>query len=204
MINHVEASTLFVVVKKLGIEEKLSMDLACMAMKQKLDMYQQKVWENHAIISTILDPYQKDSMLDERTKKAAIGYIRGLLPSLPPTSSNTLPPSTPMGSTTRQDWLKRVCKKKDGLVQSTLTPLEKLDAYMNEVVKDEGDPMLHWWACKGKIAYTTLSPIVRELIDRGRKVVNCTWSRIKNNSKLTNFMKISRIAPQFQTYQFEL
>ena len=40
VINRVEASTLFVAVKKLGIEEKLSMDLACMAMKQKLDRYQ--------------------------------------------------------------------------------------------------------------------------------------------------------------------
>ena len=43
VINHVEASTLFVVVKKLGIDEKLSMDFAYMAMKQKLDRYQQKV-----------------------------------------------------------------------------------------------------------------------------------------------------------------
>ena len=43
VINHVEESTLFVVVKKLGIEEKLSIDLACMAMKQKLDRYQLKV-----------------------------------------------------------------------------------------------------------------------------------------------------------------
>ena len=50
VINCIEASTLFVAVKKLGIEEKLSMDLACMAMKQKVDRYQQKVWENHAII----------------------------------------------------------------------------------------------------------------------------------------------------------
>ena len=39
MINHVEASTFFVAVKKLGIKEKLSMDLACMAMKQRLDRY---------------------------------------------------------------------------------------------------------------------------------------------------------------------
>ena len=103
VINRVEASTLFIAVKKLGIE-KLSMDLACMAMKQKLDRYQQKVWENHAIIAAaLLDPYQKGSMLDERTKKAAIAYIRGLLPSPPPTSSSILPPSTPMSSTTRQD-----------------------------------------------------------------------------------------------------
>ena len=43
VINHVEPSTLFVAVKKLGIEEKLSMDLACMAMKKKLDRYHQKV-----------------------------------------------------------------------------------------------------------------------------------------------------------------
>ena len=115
VINHVEALTLFVAMKKLGIEEKLSMDLACMAIKQKLDRYQQKVWENHTIIEeVILDPYQKGSMLDERTKKAAIAYIRGLLPSPPPNPSSTLPPSTPMSSTTRQDWLKRVCKKKDG------------------------------------------------------------------------------------------
>ena len=40
VINRVEASTLFVAVKKLGIEEKLSLDLACMAIKKKLDMYQ--------------------------------------------------------------------------------------------------------------------------------------------------------------------
>ena len=39
MINRVEASTLFVAVKKLGMEEKISMDLACMAMKAKLDSY---------------------------------------------------------------------------------------------------------------------------------------------------------------------
>ena len=107
VINHVEASKIFVAMKKLGIEEKLSMDLACMATKQKLDRYQHKVWENHAIIAAaLLDPYHKGSVLDERTKKAAIAYIRGLLPSLLPTSSSTLPPSTPMSSTTRQDWLK--------------------------------------------------------------------------------------------------
>ena len=103
-------------------------------------------------------------MLDERTKKAAIAYIRGLLPSPPPTSSNTLPPSTPISSTTRQDWLKRVCRKKDRPAQSTLTPSEQLDAYMNETVKDEGDPVLHWWARKGNIAYPALAPIVRELL----------------------------------------
>ena len=103
-------------------------------------------------------------MLDERTKKAAIAYIRGLLPSPPPTSSCTLPPSTPISYTTRQDWLKRVCRKKDGPAQSTLTPSEQLDAYMNETVKDEGDPVLHWWARKGKIAYPALAPIVQELL----------------------------------------
>ena len=103
-------------------------------------------------------------MFDERTKRAAIAYIRGLLPSLPPTSSSTLPPSTPMSSTTMQDWLKRVSKKKDGSPQSTLTPSEQLDAYMNETVKDEGDPVLHWWARKGNIAYPALAPIVRELL----------------------------------------
>ena len=43
MINGVEASKLFIAVKKLGIEEKLSMDLACMAMKQNLDLYQKNV-----------------------------------------------------------------------------------------------------------------------------------------------------------------
>ena len=165
VINSVEASTLFVAVKKLGIEEKISMDLACMAMKQKLDSYQQKVWENHAIIAAaLLDPYQKGSMLDERTKKAVIAYIRGLLPSPPPTSSSTLPPSTPISSTTRQDWLKRVCMTKDGTAQSTLTPSAQLDAYMNETVKDEGDPVLHWWARKGNITYPALAPIVRELL----------------------------------------
>ena len=136
-----------------------------MAMKQKFDRYQQKVWENHAIVvATLLDPYEKGSMLDERTKKAAIAYIRGLLPSPPPNSSSTLPPSTPMSSTTRQDWLKRVCKKKDGPAQSTLTPSKKLDDYMNETVKDEGDPMLHWWDHKGNIAYLALAPIIRELL----------------------------------------
>ena len=141
------------------------MDLACMAMKQKLDRYQQKVWENHAIIAAaLLDPYQKGSMLDERTKKAAIAYIRGLLPSPSPTSSSTLPPSTPINSTTRQDWLKRVCRTKDGPAQSTLTPSEQLDAYMNKTVKDEGDPVLHWWARKGNIAYLALAPIVRDLL----------------------------------------
>ena len=104
VINHVEASIVSVAVKKLVIEEKISMDLACMAMKQKLDSYQQKVWENHTIIvADLLDTNQKGSMLDERTKKAAIAYIRVLLPSPLPTSSSTLPPSTPISSTTRQD-----------------------------------------------------------------------------------------------------
>ena len=107
MINRVEALKLFLAVKKLGIDDKLLMDLACMALKQKLDRYRQKVWETHAIIAAaLLDPYQKGSMLDERTKKAAIAYIRGLLPSPPPTSSSTLPHFTPMSSTTSQDWLK--------------------------------------------------------------------------------------------------
>ena len=109
-----------------------------------------------------MDPYQKGSILDERIKKAAIAYIRGLLPSPPPTSSNTFPPSTPMSSTTRKDRLKRVCKKKDG--PAKLTPSEKLDAYMNETVKDERDPVLYWWARKGNIAYPALAPIVWELI----------------------------------------
>ena len=60
VINRVEASTLFLAVKKLGIEEKLLMDLECMAMKQKLDRYQEKVCENHAIIAaSLLNPYQK-------------------------------------------------------------------------------------------------------------------------------------------------
>ena len=54
--------------------------------------------------------------------------------------------------------------KKDGPAQSTLTPSEQLDAYMNETVKDEGDLVLHWWARKGNIAYPTLAPIVRELL----------------------------------------
>ena len=40
VINRVEASTLFVAVNKLGIDEKLSINLACMAMKQKLNRYQ--------------------------------------------------------------------------------------------------------------------------------------------------------------------
>ena len=69
VINRVEASTLFVAVKKLGIKEKLSVDLECMAMKKNFDRHQQKVWENHVIIAAaLLDPYQKVSMLDERTK----------------------------------------------------------------------------------------------------------------------------------------
>ena len=103
-------------------------------------------------------------MLDERTKKAAIAYVRGFLPSPPPTSSTTLPPSTPSISTSRQDRLKQVCMKKDRPPQSTLTPSEQLDAYMNETVKDEGDPVLHWWAHKGNIAYPALAPIVQELL----------------------------------------
>ena len=120
MINRIEASTMFVVVKKLGIKEKLSMDLTCMAMKEKLDRYQKKVWENHAIIAAaLLDPYQKGLMLDERKKKEVIAYKRGLLPSTPPTSSSTLPASTPMGYTIMQDWLKQVCTKKDGPAQLT-------------------------------------------------------------------------------------
>ena len=39
VISRVQASTLFIAVKKLGIKEKISMDLACMAMKAKLDSY---------------------------------------------------------------------------------------------------------------------------------------------------------------------
>ena len=39
VINRVEASTLFIALKKLGIEDKLSMDLAYMAMKKKMDRY---------------------------------------------------------------------------------------------------------------------------------------------------------------------
>ena len=35
---------------------------------------------------------------------------------------------------------------------------------MNETVKDEGDPVLHWLARKGNITYPTLAPIVRELL----------------------------------------
>ena len=54
--------------------------------------------------------------------------------------------------------------KKDGPTQSMLTPSEQFDAYMNETVKDEGDPVLHWWARKGNIAYPALAPIVRELL----------------------------------------
>ena len=104
-------------------------------------------------------------MLDQRTKKAAISYIRGLLSFPLPTSFSTLSPSTSMGSTTRQDWLKRACKKKDRPMQLTLTPLEQLYAYMNETVKDEEDPMLHRWVCKRNITYPTLAPIVEELLE---------------------------------------
>ena len=57
-----------------------------------------------------------------------------------------------------------MCKKKDGPTQSTLTPSEQVDAYMNKIVKDEGYPVLHWWARKGNIAYPALAPIVRELL----------------------------------------
>ena len=136
------------------------MDLACMEMKRKLDSYQQKVWENHVIIAAaILDPYQKGSMLDERTKKAAIAYIRSLLPSPPPTSSSTLPPSTPISSTTRQHWLKRVCRKKDVPAQSTLTPSDQLDAYVNETVKDEGDPCYIGGLVRGTLHILPLPPL---------------------------------------------
>ena len=31
------------------------------------------------------------------------------------------------------------------------------------------------------------------LTEQDREVVNCTWFRVKNNSKLTNLVKISRI-----------
>ena len=159
VINHIEVSTLFLVVKKLRIEEKLSMDVTCMTMKQNFDRYQKKVWKNHVIIeAALLDPYQKGSMLDERTKKETIAYIKSLLPSPPPTSSSTLSPSTPMDCTTRKNWLKRVCEKKDGPAQSTLTPSKQSDACMKEVVKNEGDPMRYWWARKGKIAYPALPP----------------------------------------------
>ena len=35
---------------------------------------------------------------------------------------------------------------------------------------------------------------LREILtDQDRVVINCTWSRIKNNSKLTNLAKLSRI-----------
>ena len=57
-----------------------------------------------------------------------------------------------------------MCKKKDRPVQSILTPSEQLDSYMNETVKDEGDPVLNWWAHKGNITYPTRAPIVRELL----------------------------------------
>ena len=46
-----------------------------------------------------------------------------------------------------------------------MTPLEQLVAYMNETLKDEGDPLLHWWARKGNIAYHVLAPIARELLE---------------------------------------
>ena len=95
-------------------------------------------------------------MLDEKTKKEVIAYKRGLLPSPPPTSSSTLPPSTPMGYTNKQAWLKQVCTKKDGPAKLTLTPSEQLDVYMNEIVNDEGDRVLHWWACKGNIVNPAL------------------------------------------------
>ena len=74
------------------------MDLKCMAMNQNLDRHQKKLWENLAnIAKALFDPYQKGSMLDEGTKKEAIAYIRGFIPSAPPTSSSTFPPSTPVG-----------------------------------------------------------------------------------------------------------
>ena len=42
--------------------------------------------------------------------------------------------------------------------------LRAIYAYMNETMKDEGDPVLHWWARKGNIAYPSLAPIVRKLL----------------------------------------
>ena len=99
-----------------------------------------------------------------------------------------------MGCTTRQDLLKKVCNKKDGPAQSTLTPLEQLDAYMNETVKDEGDLVLHLWACKGNIAYLALAPIVRELL------VVCTTSasseRVFSTSQVVVTYKCARLTTE--------
>ena len=44
-----------------------------------------------------------------------------------------------------------------------------------------------------KYAYVSSRGNVCTLTERDRKVVNCTRSRIKNKSKLTNLVKISRI-----------
>ena len=35
--------------------------------------------------------------------------------------------------------------------------------------------------------------VIRAVTERDREVVNCTWSRVKIKSNLTNLMKISRI-----------
>ena len=41
--------------------------------------------------------------------------------------------------------------------------------------------------------FTLIPPQQLHLTDWDREVINCTRSHVKNNSKLTNFMKISRI-----------
>ena len=90
----------------------------------------------------------------------------------------------------------QLCKKKDGPVQSILTPSEKLDAYMNETLNNEGDPVLHCWTRKGNIIYLALAPIVRELLavcamtEQIDVVINCTPIRVKNKAKFTNLLKI--------------
>ena len=58
------------------------MNVACQAMKKKINTYQQVLLENQAIIGMILlDRYHKGAMHDKTTRRGAIEYMRKILPS---------------------------------------------------------------------------------------------------------------------------
>ena len=81
-INSVQDARVVVGSKRARPHEDCTLiDTACMDMKTKLEKYLHALYSNKAIIAaTILDPYHKGDMLDQRTREKGISFIRDLLP----------------------------------------------------------------------------------------------------------------------------
>ena len=86
-------------------------------------------------------------MLNEGTRREAIVYIKGILTPLLSNSSSTSPPATSIGSNVKQDLLRPMGKKMDGLAQSILILSKHLDAYIEDTICSLGLKAQHCISC---------------------------------------------------------